>query len=147
MSAQLSTLEQIGKTVQWYAGISRDFNDLDMLLSAARKLSALVFDFAGDVGMLYKERNRTEFQRKAEFGRIYRELMAADPRPSVAAAEKEADALCASLRDAEQQADSEHYAAKLWLDTARAVHDQMRQHISNLKSEKRAEQTGQGSQG
>lgn len=45
--------------MQWYAGISRDFNDLDMLLSAARKLSALVFDFAGDVGML-KERNRTE---------------------------------------------------------------------------------------
>ena len=147
MSAPLSTLEQIEKTVQWYAGISRDFNDLDMLLSAARKLSCLVFDFAGDVGMLYKERTRTEFQRKAEFGRIYRELMAADPRPSVASAEKEADALCASLRDAEQQADSEHYAAKLWLDTARAVDDQMRQHISNLKSEKRAEQTGQGSHG
>lgn len=146
MSAPQSTIEQIEKTVTWYAGISRDFADLDLLLSAARKLSCLVFDFAGEVGMLYKERNRTEFQRKAEFGRIYRELMGAESKPSVSAAEKEADGLCASLRDLEQQADAEHYAAKMLLDTSRAVHDQMRQHISNLKSEKRAEQTGQGSQ-
>lgn len=146
MSAPQSTLEQIEKTVTWYAGISRDFNDLDMLLSAARKLSCLVFEFAGEVAAMYKERNRTEFQRKAEFARIYRELISVDPRPSVASAEKEADGLCSSLRDAEQQADAEYNAGRLWLDSARAVHDQMRQHISNLKSEKRAEQTGQGSQ-
>ena len=141
-----TTLSRIENAVAWYANLPKDFADVDTLLQAARKLSARIFEFAGEVGALYKARNRTEFQRKAEFSRIFRELMAADPKPSVAAAEKEADGLVATLRDDEQQADAEYHAAKLLLDTARAVHDQMRQHISHIKHEMRAEMTGQGAQ-
>lgn len=145
MSAE-ATLSQIETTIGWYSSISRDFRDGDALLSAARKLSCLLFDFAVEVGAMYKWRNQAEFQRKAEFSRVFRELIAADPRPSVAAAEKEADGLVSTLRSDEQQADGEYHAARMLLDTARAVHDQMRQQISALKSEKRMEMTGQGSQ-
>lgn len=145
MSEQ-TTLSRIENAVEWYAKLPRDFADVPMLLTAARTLAAWIFEFAGEVGALYKARNRTEFQRKAEFSRIFRELMGADPKPSVAAAEKEADGLVATLRDEEQQADAEYQAAKLLLDTARAVHDQMRQHISHIKHEMRAEMTGQGAQ-
>lgn len=142
----METILAIEKVIRWYSDLSRDYNDLDTLLSAARKLSTLLFEFAGEVGGMYKQRNRTEFQRKAEFARIYRELMAGDPRPSVSAAEKEADGLVSTLRNEEQQADAEYQAARLYLEAAKAVHEQMRQHISNLKSEKALEGRGQGSQ-
>lgn len=135
MSEQ-TPLQTIESVVAWYAKRPRDFADLDALLYAAKTLSAALFDFASEVGGLYKQRNRTEFQRKAEFGRIYRELMAADQRPSVSAAEKEAESLVSTLRDEEQQADAEYMAAKMLLETAKGVHDQMRQQIGLLRSEK-----------
>lgn len=136
MSDQLTPLQTIERVVAWYAKQPRDYQNIDRLQYSAKTLSCALFDFASEVGGLYKQRNRTEFQRKAEFGRIYRELMAAEQRPSVSAAEKEAESLVSTLRDEEQQADAEYMAAKMLLETAKGVHDQMRQQIGLLRSEK-----------
>lgn len=136
MSSEKTTLETIESVVSWYAGRPRDFADIDRLLYAAKTLATALFTFSGEVGALYKQKNRTEFQRKAGFLAAYRELMAAEPRPSVAAAEKEAETAVLDLRSEEQQADAEYTAAKMLLETARSVLDQMRQQISSLKTER-----------
>lgn len=113
MSSEKTTLETIESVVSWYAGRPRDFADIDRLLYAAKTLATALFTFSGEVGALYKQKNRTEFQRKAGFLAAYRELMAAEPRPSVAAAEKEAETAVLDLRSEEQQADAEYTAAKM----------------------------------
>lgn len=145
-TSNLTPVERIGKAVSWYQSLPAGYDNLETLLDAARRFACAVFDFSEEVGALYKQRNRTEHNRKSAFVMEFRALMSSDPKPSAAAAEKEADALCLSLRGEEQQADAEYRAAMLILESAKAVHDQMRQHISNLKQEKRAEFTGQGAQ-
>ncbi len=136
MSDQLTPLQTIERVVAWYAKQPRDYQNIDRLQYAAKTLSCALFDFASEVGGLYKQRNRTEFQRKAEFGRIYREPTAAEQRPSVFVAETEDKRPVFPPPDEEQQADAEYMAAKMLLETAKGVHDQMRQQIGLLRSEK-----------
>lgn len=138
------TSELITDAVQWYGSIGRDFSDVDLLLRNQREFARRLYLFALEVGALYKNRNRTEFQRKAAFARLRKEKIV--PLGSVAKAESEALVEVEDLLDIEQQADSEYMAAKLLLDHARDVLQSMVQHISSLKTEKRAEMFGTGSQ-
>ena len=139
-----ATSELITDAVQWYGSIPRDFADVDLLLRTQREFARRLYMFALEVGMLYKNRNRTEFQRKAEFARLRKGYIV--PLGSVAKAESEALVEVEALLDIEQQADGEYVAAKLLLDHARDVLQSMVQHISNLKAEKRSEMSGTGSQ-
>ena len=60
-----TVIEQIEDIVIFYNGITKDFQDIERLQSGVRKLATLLFMFAGEVGLLYKERNGTEFSRRA----------------------------------------------------------------------------------
>lgn len=139
-----STSELISDAVHWYRTLKTDFNDVDLLLRTQREFAARLYDFAGEVGALYKQRNRTEFQRKAAFARERQSRIAG--AGSVAKAESEALVEVEALLNDEQQADSEYRAAYLLLEHGRDVLSSMVQHLSHLKQEKRAETYGQGSQ-
>lgn len=138
------TSELITDAVAWYRSLKTDFADVDLLLRTQREFAARLYDFAGEVGSLYKQRNRTEFQRKAAFNRERQQRIGT--AGSVAKAESEALVEIETLLDAEQQADSEYRAAYLLLEHGRDVLSSMVQHLSHLKQEKRAEMHGQGSQ-
>lgn len=144
MAEPKSTAELITDAVGWYRTLRTDFNDVDLLLRTQREFAARLFDFAGEVGQLYKQKNRTEFQRKAAFAR--ERQVRINPNTSVAKAESEALVEVESLLDTEQQSDAEYKAAYLLLEHGRDVLSSMVQHLSHLKQEKRAETYGQGSQ-
>lgn len=144
MSEHKSTAEQIADVTNWYRSLKTDFADVDLLLRTQREFAARLFDFAGEVGSLYKQKNRTEFQRKAAFARERQNRIAT--AGSVAKAESEALVEVETLLCNEQQADSEYRAAYLLLEHGRDVLQSMTQHLSYLKQEKRSETYGQGSQ-
>lgn len=138
------TPELITDAVAWYRSLKTDFADVDLLLRTQREFAARLYDFAGEVGNLYKQRNRTEFQRKAAFARERQARI--KEAGSVAKAESEALVEVEPLLNIEQEADAEYKAAYLLLEHGRDVLSSMVQHLSHLKQEKRAEMQGQGSQ-
>lgn len=138
-------IEQIQKIVSWYSRQSRDFNDVPVLMNARAKLSTLLAEMAGQVVALYAQKNGAEFQRKAAHAEALRREMSVE-KTSAAAAKIVADSDVRTELEREYEADSEYQRARLLYDAYRNVCDVMSQHISNLKSEKRNEFTGQGSQ-
>lgn len=141
----MDTLPQIEKVIAWYKSVKSDFNDVDALLRTQRHLAGLLWDFAGEIGGLYKQKNRCEFQRKAEFERERQAAMKAGD--TAAKAEIEARVKVEPLIESELSADAEYRAAWILYEAAQGVLSAMVQHISHLKAEKRAEAAGQGSQG
>ncbi len=140
----MDTLAEIEKAVTWYKSVKSEFNDVDTLLRTQRHLAGLLWDFAGEIGGLYKQKNRCEFQRKAEFER---ERQTAIKKGETAAkAEIEARVAVEALTENELNADAEYRAAWILYEAAQGVLSAMVQHISHLKQEKRAEAAGQGSQ-
>jgi enoyl-CoA hydratase/carnithine racemase len=135
-----TTIEQIEEIVIFYNGITKDFQDIERLQSGVRKLATLLFIFAGELGLLYKERNGTEFSRRAGMERKKGELMRAGT--SATAADAAAKEFVIDLLEKEQQADAHYQQARLLYDAAGNVLEAMRQHISNLKQEKRLEIQG-----
>ena len=135
-----TTIEQIAEIVTFYNGITKDFQDIERLQSGVRKLATLLFMFAGELGLLYKERNSTEFSRRAATERKKGELMREGT--SATAAGAMAAEFVIDLLEKEQQADAHYQQAKLLYDAAGNVLEAMRQHISNLKQEKRLEMQG-----
>ena len=140
----MTILEEIERAVTWYKSVKSDFSDVDTLLRTQRHLAGLLWDFAGELGMLYKQKNRCEFQRKAAFERARLEAMSGGS--SAAKAEVEARAKIETEISDELTADAEYRAAWLLHDAAQGIMSAMMQHISHLKAEKRAEFAGQGSQ-
>lgn len=136
----MSALPTIEKIVQGYNALPADFNDIDRLTTALRRLACAVFDYSREVGEKYKDARSTEFQRKATEQR--EKLRLIGEGQSAAAAESAAKAASEKLQFAEIEADAEYRAAYLALTSANAVLDAIRQHISTLKSEKRLEMTG-----
>ena len=139
-----TTLENIEGAVSWYGEVKSDFSDIDTLMRVQRALATWLFEYAGEVGMLYKGRNRSEFQRKAAFARARQEGIAKGE--NVSKAEAAAAVAIEELMKAESEADAEFKAAALLLEHGRDVLGAMVQHISHLKSEKRMEANGTGSQ-
>lgn len=139
-----STSELVADAVHWYRNLRTDFNDVDLLLRTQREFSARLFDLSMEAAALYKQKNRTEFQRKAAFARsVQHGIKAGD---SAAKAQAAAQVEIETLLNDEQIADAEYRGAYLMLEHARDVLQSMLQHISHLKAEKRAEMSGQGSQ-
>jgi hypothetical protein len=143
MSAQpnKSILDQIEDVVKFYHGLPRDYNDIKRLQSVLRGLATLIFYYGQEVGALQKQKKRTEFAYKAAVMRE-RERLMKDENKSAAAAEVAAKEANLDLMDAEQQADAEHYAARIIYDSANGVLETMRQHIASMKTERDLEMKG-----
>jgi len=139
-----STSELVADAVHWYRNLRTDFNDVDLLLRTQREFSARLFDLSMEAAALYKQKNRTEFQRKAAFARATQQGIKAGD--SAAKAQAAAQVEIETLLNDEQMADAEYKGAYLMLEHARDVLQSMLQHISHLKAEKRAEMSGTGSQ-
>lgn len=134
--------ERIADRIRWYYKLEKDTPDVDGLINLRRELSGLKFGLSVEVGSLYREKNATEYARKAEFYRL-RQKGIADGL-TAAKAESEAYNEILALMNAEQKADAEYRAAALILESAGGVLETLNQHIANLRSEKRAETFGQG---
>lgn len=141
---ELTTLEKIALIVGKYQAIPADFKDISRLTTWSQKLACCLFDYAGEVGDLYKAAKGAEYARKAAFEKKRLELIEAGK--SAAAAEAEAKAGTTGDLFNETCADADYRAAFMQYSAARDVLEAMRQHIASLKQEHRLEMTGQGSQ-
>lgn len=135
-----TTIEQIEEIVIFYNGITKDFQEIERLQSGVRKLATLLFMFAGELGLLYKEKNDTDFSKQAAIERKKGELIRGGM--SATAATAAAKEFAIDLLGKELQADAHYKQANLLYDAAGNVLEAMRQHISNLKQEKRLEIQG-----
>lgn len=142
--SELTTLEKIVMIVTKYGKLPADFNDITTLTTWSRKLACCLFDYAGEVGDLYKEAKGSEYARKAAYERERLRLIGEGK--SAAAAEIEAKAKIEAVLFQEVSADADYRAAQMQHSAARDVLEAMRQHIASLKLEHRLEMAGQGSQ-
>lgn len=145
---QVTVLERICAAVSWYSTIDRDFNDITTLMEARRRLACHLFAFAMEVGELNREKSRKEHLRKSKYARTVSEMLekSQGKTVSVTAAKEHADFKTMFERGEETASEAEYYAARVVYEAANNVLDTLSQHISNLKSERRLEYSGQGSQ-
>lgn len=138
------THERIADGVRLFQTMRAEPQNLEALMLHQRAFSTLLFQFAIEVGELYRRKGETEFQRKAAFNRARREYIKTGD--SAARAESFAAVDIEALLEAEQRADADYKAAYLLLEHGRDVLQTITQHISHLKAEKRADTFGQGGQ-
>ena len=144
-------LEKIQEICIWYRD-KRDWSpgDLETLLNAARRLATEIFFFADEVGDMAHDRTGTEYRRKSAFAKKKADLVSEREKQGEKAVanmiENEATLAIDEYLKNEAMAESTYQKAKMLLDTARDVHGQMNQHISYFKTEKRLENSAQGSQ-
>jgi len=143
---QVTVIERICAAVSWYATIDRDYADITTLMEARRRLACHIFAFAMEVGELNREKSRKEHLRKSKYARTVSEQLEKTEGKNVAAAKEHADFKTMFERGEETASEAEYYAARVVYEAANNVLDTLAQHISNLKSERRLEYTGQGSQ-
>lgn len=143
-----TTLERIQSAVVWYSTIDRDYADITTLMEARRRLACHLFAFAMEVGELNREKSRKEHLRKSKYARTVSEMLekSQGKTVSVTAAKEHADFKTMFERGEETASEAEYYAARVVYEAANNVLDTLSQHISNLKSERRLEYSGQGSQ-
>lgn len=140
----MTTLEKIAKVVNRYHSLPDDYRDVEALTKGLRLLACCLFDYAGEVGDLYKEAKGSEYARRSAYERERLRLIGEGK--SAAAAEIEAKAAIETVLFQEVAADADYRAAQMQLSAARDVLEAMRQHIASLKLEQRLEMQGQGSQ-
>lgn len=145
MKPAQTPLDSIAAATEWYMSTGKSFNDIDGLMEASKRYSIHIFNYASEVGNLYKAKNLSEWKRKANYAVKKQELVLGGS--PVSRAESEADESVKDLRYEEQMADGDYVAGRLQLEAAKDVLDRMNQHISHLKQEKRMEMSNQGSQG
>lgn len=143
-TAEIPTLDKIHMIVDRYSKLQADFRDIDTLTTWNRKLACCLFDYAGEVGDLYKEAKGSEYARRTAYERERLRLIGEGK--SAAAADIEAKAAIENALLQEVATDADYRAAQMQLSAARDVLEAMRQHISSLKQEHRLEMAGQGSQ-
>ena len=141
-----TTLEKIQAAVSWYSTIPQDYNDIAKLMDARRRLACHLFVFAIEVSESNKDKNRTEHIRKSKYARAVSDALKASGGNNVARAQQEAEYKVIEERSAESLAEATYFAGRLIYDAGTNVLDTISQHVSNLKSEKRLEYSGQGSQ-
>ena len=64
-----TTSERIADGVQAFKGMKPDPANLDKLLWYQTTFAPLLFEFSVEVGELYRQKNETEFQRRAAYNR------------------------------------------------------------------------------
>lgn len=140
-----NTVTEITRLVDRYHSLPADYRDIEGLTKGLRLLACCLFDYAGEVGDLYKLAKGCEYARKAAYERERYRLINEENK-SASAADIEARAKVESDLQRETDADADYRAAQMQLSAARDVLEAMRQHISSLKQEHRLEMAGQGSQ-
>lgn len=144
-------LEKISEIIAWYRD-KRSWNpaDIETLVNAARRLATEIFFFADEVGQYHEEKTGTEYRRKSAFAKKKAELIETREKQGEKAVanliENEVIVLIDEYIKQEAIAESAYQRAKMLLDTARDVQNQMTQHISYLKQEKTLEMSSKGSQ-
>ena len=139
-----STAERIADGVQAFKGMKPDPANLEKLLWYQTTFAPLLFEFSVEVGQLYRQKNETEFQRRAAYNRAKWGYIGEGD--SAAKAEARASVDIETLLNNEQMADAEYKQSILLLDHARDVLQAIVQVISHKKAKKRAETYGGGSQ-
>lgn len=147
----MSTTEKITKVIERYQS-KKDWqpSDLEAMLSMARFLATEIFYLAVDLGESHKEWNGAEYRRKSNFAKVCKkiadEAMQSGEKLSGAEVERRAALeIDEKLKD-EKLAESTYRTLYFIYESAKGVHDQLRQHISSFKHEKRLEDIGAGSQ-
>jgi len=140
MTQEKTTIQQIEVIMHWYYKLETDFKDVDRLTNVVRRLSTLLFFFAGELGEAYRDKNATEYNRKSAFSKKEMELMKSGT--SGVAAKSEATVFVDHLLNLEQTADALYKQTNLFYETANAVLEAMRQQVSTLKTEKSLEIKG-----
>lgn len=145
-------MEQLVKNIAWYRD-KKAWNpaaDIESLVTVARSTATEIFFFAVEVGELHEEMKAAEYRRKSQFAAYSQKLAndAKDKGDKITQSEIERNAAVHLDEYFKQEAatESAYKKAVLILQTAQGVHDQMRQHISHLKEEKRQEANNSGSQ-
>jgi hypothetical protein len=136
----MTTLDNIAKVVSWYGAIPKDYRDIEMLTYTHRRLSVLLFDYAGEVGDLYKQSKGSEYTRKTAFERERLRLIGEGK--SAAAAGNEAQTTISELAFAEVCADADYRSALMQYQAAGDVLRAISQHIASMKEERRLEMSG-----
>lgn len=136
--------DKITAIVRRYESLPDDYRDIDALTKGLRLLACACFGYSTEVGELYRQSKGTEYARRAAYERERLRLIGEGK--SAAAADIEAKSAIESALFQEVEADAEYKIANLQLSAARDVLEAMRQHIASLKTEKRLEMAGQGSQ-
>lgn len=140
------TLRDISATIAWYRKLPRDFNDINLLMNARRSLSTMLYEVAGILAEYARDKIAAEHVRKAFEAEKFAELRDKAEKPITSQIEAAVKALSVSYCQREADTEAEYQAAKIVYDAAKNVCDVMTQHIANLKSEKRDEMIGVGSQ-
>ena len=144
-------MEQLIKNITWYRDKKNWHpSDIESLINVARSTATEIFFFSVVVGDLHGEMLASEYRRKSKFAENCKKLSdnAKDKGEKITQAEIDRNAsvaLC-ELFNEEAQSETAYKKAVLILQTAQGVHDQMRQHISHLKKEKKQELNNIGSQ-
>jgi len=137
----IPTLEKIAMIVQRYQAIPADCRDIEKVTTWQRKLACALFDYAGEVGSLYKASNGAEYARKSAFEKERLRLIGEGK--SAAAAGNEAQATIDSLIFDEVCADADYRAAQMQYQAATDVLRSMIQFVASMKEERRIEMQGQ----
>lgn len=141
----MTTPERITAIVAKYHNTPKDTVDVDALIDFRRRLACLVAKLAVEACELYRNKNATEFSRKAQFARARQAGI--KEGLTVSKADSEAHEQTIEALELEMIADGEYKSAALIIDAANGVLDAIAQHIANLRSEKAREMSGGGTQG
>lgn len=144
-------LDKIMELIDWYRKERNwSYHDIDLLLNCARRLATEIFFFADEVGQYHEDKTATEYRRKSAFAKKKAELIEQREKQGEKAVanliENEVIVLIDEYMKQEALAESAYQRAKMLLDTARDVLQQMQQHISYFKTEKTLEMSGKGGQ-
>ena len=67
MTQEKTTIQQIEAIMHWYYKLETDFKDVDRLTNVVRRLSTLLFFFAGELGEAYRDKMQPSTTAKALF--------------------------------------------------------------------------------
>lgn len=139
-------INDIEKVVNFYHALKRGYNDIDMLVNCRKSLSTCLYYMSKDIAIAYETFKGLESLRKMNVEKRRYELISGSDKISAAAAEAQAAAQFADIRDQENESETIWKRLDLHYRSTEKVIDSLNQHIAHLRAEKQSELRGQGSQ-
>jgi hypothetical protein len=139
-------INDIEKVVNYYHNLKRGYNDIETLINCRKSLSTCLYYMAKDIANAYETFKGLESLRKMNVEKKRYELISAVEKVSAAAAEAQAAAQFADIREQENVAETIWKRFDLHYKSTEKVIDSLNQHIAHLRGEKQSELKGQGSQ-
>jgi hypothetical protein len=124
----------ISKVLSWYSSIPKDFNDIDTLISAKRKLSGLIYRFSVLVGEALEEYNNSYAFRKRHHAQEM--LKCVEAGMTLGKAELNVELKAYKFRVDEGANESMYRRLKGQFDSLRDTMSSMQQDLSILKMER-----------